>query len=99
MEPNFEALGRLFFDWASNQGIVVMDSLGDHQAKHQSSPEYLTIADLAERWGCSRGTVYNRLRAVGAKVLDFAGHGKKGRKAVHMSVILDIERRQTKRLM
>jgi hypothetical protein len=29
--------------------------------------EYFSIPDLAKRWRCSRGTVYNRLRTHGAK--------------------------------
>jgi hypothetical protein len=38
------------------------------RAVHQ---EYFSIPDLAKRWRCTRVTVYNRLRAHGAKVLDF----------------------------
>jgi hypothetical protein len=41
---------------------------------------FFSISELATRWRCSRATVYNRLRAVGAKVLDFAPSGKKGKK-------------------
>jgi hypothetical protein len=43
--------------------------------------------------------VYNRLRAAGADVLDFAPRGKKGKKAVHIQVITAIEARKTKRLL
>src|SRR5260370_41612437 len=53
--------------------------------------EYYSIRDLAARWRVSRGTVYNRLRSAGAKVLDFASPGKRGKKAVHASVVLQIE--------
>jgi len=53
---------------------------------------------LADRWRCSRGTVYNRLRAEGAQVLDFAPRGKKGRKVVPASVIKQIEARNMRRL-
>lgn len=60
--------------------------------------EYYSVADLACRWRCSRGTVYNRLRAEGAQVLDFAPRGKKGRKVVSVAVIKQIEARNTKRL-
>jgi hypothetical protein len=60
--------------------------------------EYFSILDLAERWRCSRGTVYNRLRAHGAKVLDFAPNGKRGKKVVPASTVLQLEARQTKRL-
>jgi hypothetical protein len=59
---------------------------------------FFSIAELATRWRCSRGTVYNRLRAVGARVLDFAPSGKKSKKAVPVHVVLDIETRRMKRL-
>ena len=64
----------------------------------QSDPTYISIAQLAERWRCSRGTVYNRLRAARADVLDFAPRGKRSRKAVALNVVLAIEARYTKRL-
>jgi transcriptional antiterminator len=67
-------------------------------ANDPNQREYYSIGDLAERWRVSRGTVYNRLRSVGAKVLDFASPGKKGRKAVHSSVVLRIESQRTRRL-
>lgn len=60
---------------------------------------YFSIAEIAERWRCSRGTVYNRLRAVGADVLDFAPRGKRGRKVVHITTVIRIEERKTKRLL
>lgn len=59
---------------------------------------YFSIGEFANRWRCSRGTVYNRLRAAGAEVLDFAAPGKKGKKAVSAKVVLRIESRKTKRL-
>jgi predicted DNA-binding protein YlxM (UPF0122 family) len=59
---------------------------------------YFSIQELANRWRCSRGTVYNRLRTVEAKVLDFSTAGKKSRKAVSAQVVLEIETRKTKRL-
>jgi hypothetical protein len=61
-------------------------------------PDFLSIAELAPRWCCSRGTVYNRLRGAGAKVLDFGLRGKRSRKAVSLKAVLEIENRQTKRL-
>ena len=60
--------------------------------------DFFSIPELAERWRCSRGSVYNRLRAAGAKVLDFAARGKRGKKAVSASTVLQIENRQTRRL-
>jgi hypothetical protein len=59
---------------------------------------FFSIGELAERWRCSRGTVYNRLRAVGAKVLDFGASGKKSKKAVPVNVVLEIENQRTRRL-
>lgn len=64
----------------------------------QAAQDYYSIGDLKMRWRCSRGTVYNWLRAVGAKVLDFAPPGKKGRKLVPASTVREIETRKTKRL-
>ena len=60
--------------------------------------EYYSIGELADRWRVSRGTVYNRLRSAGAKVLDFAGSGKRGKKVVSVGVVLQIEARKTKKL-
>lgn len=60
--------------------------------------DFLSIRELAERWRCSRGSVYNRLRAAGAKVVDFAQAGKRGSKLVPSSVVREIENRNFKRL-
>lgn len=60
--------------------------------------DFFSVGELAERWRCSRGSVYNRLRAAGAKVLDFAAPGKRGKKAVPASTVLQIESRQMRRL-
>jgi predicted DNA-binding transcriptional regulator AlpA len=60
--------------------------------------EYFSIKELAARWRCSRATIYNRLRQVGAKVLDFSVQDKKSKKAVPASVVTQIENKQTKRL-
>ena|ERR1700733_14409537 len=61
-------------------------------------PEYLSIQEVATRWRCSRGTVYNRLRVVGAKVLDFAPRGKRGKKVVPVRVVVQIEEGKLRRL-
>jgi hypothetical protein len=84
--------------------LLVFDPLGARMlrvAKHKDecdSTKYYSISELAQRWQCSRGTVYNRLRSVGAEVLDFASRGKKGRKVVSADGVLKIESRNTKRL-
>jgi hypothetical protein len=67
-------------------------------AKGQIAQEYFSISELAARWRCSRGTVYNRLRALGAKVLDFAPPGKRGKKVVSLATIIRVEESRTKRL-
>lgn len=60
--------------------------------------EFFSFQDLAERWHCSRGTVRNRLRALGAQVLDFSAAGKRGKKVVAASVVFGIESKRTRRL-
>jgi len=52
-------------------------------------PPYFSIPELASRWRCSRGTVYNVIR--GEKVLDFAAPGHKGKKLVPQEVVRRIE--------
>jgi len=51
---------------------------------------FFSIRDLAERWRCSRASVYNRIR--GAMVVDFAAKGRKGQKLLPLDVVLKIER-------
>jgi len=51
---------------------------------------FFSIPDLAERWRCSRASVYNQIR--GEKVVDFATNGRKGHKLVPLEVVLKIER-------
>ncbi len=51
---------------------------------------FYSIPELAERWRCSRASVYNRIR--GETVLDFAARGRKGHKLVPFEVVLKIER-------
>lgn len=63
-----------------------------------SRREYFSIPELADRWRCSEGTIYNRLRATGATVLDFAERGKRGKKVVPVATVLQIERHRTARL-
>jgi hypothetical protein len=60
--------------------------------------DFFSIGELAARWRCSRGTVYNRLRSLGVKVLDFAPRGKRSRKAVPVKAVLEVESRQSKRI-
>ncbi len=60
--------------------------------------DYFSIEELAQRWRCSRGTVYNRLRSVNLPVLDFAPRGKRGKKTVELKAVIEIEKHHTKRL-
>jgi hypothetical protein len=78
-----------------SEDVVLQMIDRQHAPAHQ---EFFSISDLAKRWRCSRGTVYNRLRSVGAKVLDFAAPGRKCKKAVPAAVVLQIESRKTKTL-
>ena len=64
----------------------------------EQEPKFLTIPELAVRWRCSRGTVYNRLRATGAKVLDFAPKGKRSKKVVPIETIIRVEKQQIRRM-
>jgi hypothetical protein len=52
-------------------------------------PPYFSIPELADRWRCSRSSVYNRIR--GEKVVDFAAKGRKGHKVVPLETVLKIE--------
>jgi len=77
-------------------------------AERQTSPvksqtahihqDFFSFGELAHRWRCSRGTVYNRLRLVNAKVLDFSPRGRRSRKAVSLKTVLEIENRLSKPL-
>jgi len=60
--------------------------------------EYFSIGELARRWRCSRGTVYNRLRLAGVKVLDFGVAGRKSKKLVAAVVVFYLEAKYTKAL-
>lgn len=56
--------------------------------------DFFSIPELAVRWRCSRGTVYNMIR--GEKVVDFAAPGRKGKKLVPAEVVRGIECRSMK---
>jgi predicted DNA-binding protein YlxM (UPF0122 family) len=59
---------------------------------------FFSLQELADRWRCSRGTVRNRLRASGARVLDFAAPGRRSKKAVPAGVVFQIENRKSRLL-
>jgi predicted DNA-binding transcriptional regulator AlpA len=62
-------------------------------SSHATSMEakYFSIPELAHRWRCSRGTVYNMIR--GEKVLDFARPGHRGKKLIPHEVVERIEQK------
>ena len=57
--------------------------------KLAAAQDFFSIPELALRWRCSRGTVYNLIR--GEKVLDFAAPGHRGKKLVPAAVVSRIE--------
>ena len=73
-------------------------SEGGERNSRTPAKQYFTIQEIADRWCCARSTVYARLRAVGAEVLDFAPRGKKGKKLVRAATVSRIEEKQTRRL-
>jgi len=60
--------------------------------------DFFSIGELARRWRCSRGTVYNRLRFAGAKVVDFSSFGRKSKKLVPALIVFQLESKFTKTL-
>jgi hypothetical protein len=66
--------------------------------KRGSGKPFFTIPELAARWACSRGSVYNYLREAGARIVDFSQPGKKGKKLIPLDVVERIERQRTKRI-
>lgn len=55
--------------------------------------DFLSIAELAKRWRCSRGTVYNVFRRLHLKFTDLGPPRKRGKKAVPMATVLEIEKK------
>lgn len=74
----------------------VMTTEVDQQNKSQVEPALFSIPDLAQRWRCSRATVYNMLR--GEEVIDFApAPGRKGHKLISLEVVRRIETHRARR--
>jgi hypothetical protein len=75
---------------------VVLQMIDRHgEPTHQ---EFFSIGELARRWRCSRGTVYNRIRFAGVKVLDFGVAGRRSKKLVAAAVVFFLEAKYTKAL-
>jgi hypothetical protein len=75
---------------------VVLQMIDRHSKSTRQ--EFFSIAELAIRWRCSRGTIYNRLRLAGVKVLDFGVAGGKSKKLVAAAVVLSLEAKFNKAL-
>lgn len=61
---------------------------------HASPQPFYSIRELAVRWRCSRGSVYNVLR--GEKVVDFASRGHRGHKLIPRETVRRIEQAHLK---
>ena len=84
---------------ASHPALRIESTCTDFAASNTAkcAQAFYTIPDLAERWHCSRATVYNILR--GEMVIDFAPRpGRKGHKLVAAEVVRQIESRRARRL-
>jgi hypothetical protein len=61
--------------------------------------EFLSVDDIAVRWRCSRGTVYNRLRGAGAFALDFTSKRQsRCKRSIPRATVLQIEEKFSKRI-
>jgi hypothetical protein len=96
--PETNAPAALTIDEIAALFGIPVNAVREKLARRAVPQEYFSIPELAKRWRCSRGTVYNRLRASGARVLDFAPRGKRGKKVLPASILLQLEARWTKRL-
>jgi hypothetical protein len=74
---------------ASAINLVSMHAVAQTPPASAAQP-FFSIPELAKRWRCSRGSVYNRIR--GQMVVDFAAKGRKGHKLVPADVVLKLER-------
>jgi hypothetical protein len=70
--------------------LVQPGAMSTPEVRACPTQQFYSIPDLAMRWRCSRGSVYNRIR--GERVVDFAASGRKGHKLVPLDVVLKIER-------
>jgi hypothetical protein len=75
---------------ATSTKLVTMNGAEQASPASQVARPFYSIPELAERWRCSRASVYNRIR--GEMVVDFAAKGRKGHKLVPLDVVLQIER-------
>jgi hypothetical protein len=82
---------------------AIFEKLTRHLSREQSQDslkplgavpqDFLSIAELAKRWRCSRGTVYNVFRRLHLKFTDLGPPRKRGKKAVPLATVLEIEKK------
>jgi hypothetical protein len=93
-------MGRSIQHRSPSTVALKSESIGTDSAapnKVKCEQALYTIPDLANRWHCSRATVYTVLR--GEMVIDFAPRpGCKGHKLVSAEVVRQIENRRARRL-
>jgi hypothetical protein len=78
---------------------VVLDFVQKRRVSSPHTQSHFTIAQLASRWQCSRGTVYNVLRTAGARVVNLAPPGKKrGKKLVPVETVEKLERQRAMKM-
>ena len=90
-EDQFDKLSRTAASARSPKSL-----LREKVERTKQEQVYFSIPELASRWRCSRGTVYNRLRLSGVKVLDFGAARRKSKKLVSAAVVLHMEAKYTK---
>ncbi len=79
--------------------VVATEQLANKPNANAPHPAFFTFAELANRWRCSRATVYNRLRDAGVQVVDFRKRGKRGKRIIPAAVVFQIEAECLKKLM
>lgn len=70
-----------------------------HCNSNNAPAEFFSIDDIAARWRCSRGTVYNRLRSAGALALDFSSKKQsRSKRSIPRPTVLQIEEKFSRRV-
>jgi len=77
---------------------AILDLIEARRLNSPQTQDYFTIPQLASRWQCSRGSVYNTLRTFGARIVDLATPGKKGRKLIPVETVEKLERQRTTKM-
>jgi hypothetical protein len=74
--------------------------LSEQTIHRNSAPvDFFSVDDIAARWRCSRGTVYNRLRSAGAMCLDFSSKKQsRSKRSISRATVFQIEEKFSKRV-